>query len=176
MVQYRRNKIKGGTYFFTVTLKNRNSDLLCENFNLLRMSINQVKKEQPFKTKAMVILPEHIHAVWELSKGDDDYSKRWQKIKCYFTKQLLKKGYSFSKNTKGEYDLWQRRFWEHTITNDHDYENHVNYIHYNPVKHKLVNNVFEWPFSTFHWYVKNGLLEKHWGRDFQESNKSNYGE
>ena len=164
MVNYRRNFVPGGTFFFTVTLRNRNISLLTDKVLLLKEAFQSVKKQHPFKIKAYVILPEHIHMIWELPDGDFNYSIRWKKIKTFFSKFLVDSGFKFSKTKHGEYRLWQRRFWEHTIKDMADFENHVNYIHYNPIKHGLVRSLQDWPYSSFHFFVQQGKLEKNWGR------------
>lgn len=163
MVNYRRNLIKGGTFFFTVTLKDRQSDILFRQIDLLKTAFQTVQKEKPYFTKAIVILPEHLHAIWQLPENDLDYEGRWRKIKSLFTRKLAKAGIISGKNKRGEYNLWQPRYWEHTIRDEIDFENHVNYIHYNPVKHGLVKQVCDWQYSSFHRYVKEGTLTKDWG-------------
>ena len=162
MVNYRRNFITGGTFFFTVTLQNRKSRLLVEKINLLKEAVQRVKDQHPFQIKAYVILPEHLHMIWELPKGDSNYSQRWKKIKVQFSKSIQKSGFELSKTKHNEYRLWQRRFWEHTIKDMLDFENHVNYIHYNPIKHGLVKELRDWPYSSFHHYVQNGQLCENW--------------
>jgi putative transposase len=162
VVHYRRNLVTGGTYFFTVTLQNRKSRLLVDKVNLLKEAIQQVKDQHPFQIKAYVILPEHLHMIWELPRDDSDYSQRWKKIKAQFSKSVHKSGFALSKTKHKEYNLWQRRFWEHTIKNMLDFEHHVNYIHYNPIKHGLVNNLYDWPHSSFHHYVLKGQIGKDW--------------
>jgi putative transposase len=169
MVNYRRNRQIGGTYFFTVTLRNRQSNFLITYINELRSALNYVKKKRPYLTKGFVILPEHLHMIWELPLGDSDYSTRWRQTKALFTRSLIKEGVILEKDARGEYCLWQRRYWEHTIRNDKDFENHMNYIHYNPVKHKLVENADDWKFSSFHYYVEQGIITKDWGSNFKES-------
>ena len=175
MVYYRRNKLPGGTYFFTVALRNRQSTVLVDQIDLLKWSIVTTKQSYPFKNLAMVVLPDHLHVIWQLPAGDHDYSKRWQKIKSNFTQGVLKRGYVLKRNERGEYSLWQRRFWEHTIRDELDLSNHINYIHYNPVKHRLVKNVSDWKYSTFHDYVKKNLLPLNWGSD-GEYIESSFGE
>lgn len=165
MVNYRRSKLPGGTYFFTVTLLNRQSTLLVDHIDLLKESIGKTKQTFPFKNLAMVVLPDHLHVIWQMPEGDDDYSKRWQKIKSHFTQGVLKKGLELKRNERGEYPLWQRRFWEHTIRDGIDLSNHINYIHYNPVRRHLVKNVIDWKYSTFHSYVKKKILPPDWGSD-----------
>lgn len=161
MVSYRRSLVPGGTFFFTVTLKNRTSRLLVDKIDLLKEAIQKVKQEHPFQIKAYVILPEHLHMIWELPQGDSNYSLRWKKIKALFAKSVHKSGVELSKTKHNEYHLWQRRFWEHTIKELLDFEQHVNYIHYNPIKHGLVDDLHNWPDSSFHYYVMSGCLSEH---------------
>lgn len=162
MVKYRRNYIPGGTYFFTLTLRDRKSNYLTQHADKLTAAMRRVNKLHPYKTIALVILPDHLHAIWELPENDANYSLRWRCIKTLFVKNLKKEDIAIINNASGESMLWQRRFWEHTIRNEIDYENHLNYIHYNPVKHGLALKVADWPFSTFHRYVKDGILPANW--------------
>ncbi|HAU1150665.1 TPA: transposase [Legionella pneumophila] len=162
MVNYRRSFVPGGTFFFTVTLYNRNSTLLVDNIHLLKSSFRTVKNKHPFPMKAYVILPDHLHMIWQLPIGDADYSLRWKLIKALFSKSINKTGFQLSKTKYNEYRLWQRRFWEHTITSSDDYENHVNYIHFNPIKHGLVQNLSDWPHSSFHHYMQQGVFSENW--------------
>src|SRR5579872_2724577 len=150
MVSYRRNYCLGGCYFFTVNLRNRKSKILVEYIELLRCAMRHVQQEKHYEIKSMVVLPEHLHCIWQLPSKDANYSQRWKEIKKYFTQGVKQAGVYLEKNNKGEYNLWQRRFWEHTIRDERDFENHVNYIHYNPVKHGYVKRVKDWPYSSFH--------------------------
>ena len=111
----------------------------------------------------MVVLPDHLHAIWTLPAGDADYSGRWRAIKAGFTRGLVTSGLPLVRSDKGEYDLWQRRFWEHTVRDESDLAGHVEYIHFNPVKHGLVKQVRDWPWSSFHQYVRRGWLAEDWG-------------
>ena len=163
MVNYRRSFVPGGTFFFTVTLKNRRSNLLIERIGLLKDAFNKVKEMHPFIMKAYVIMPEHLHMIWELPIGDANYSLRWKKIKALFTKSIIKAGLELSRTKHNECRLWQRRFWEHMIKDESDLENHVNYIHYNPIKHGLVEELRDWPHSLFHYYVQSGRICEGWG-------------
>ncbi|MGM9455214.1 REP-associated tyrosine transposase [Legionella bozemanae] len=162
MVNYRRNFVPGGTFFFTVTLQNRKSGLLIDRINLFQDAFQSVKRQHPFQIKAYVVLPEHLHMIWELPKGDANYSLRWKKIKTLFSKSVHQSGFELSKTKHHEYRLWQRRFWEHTIKDMLDFENHLHYIHYNPIKHGLVDDLHDWPHSSFHHYVRSGRIDKHW--------------
>ena len=168
MVIYRRNRVAGGTYFFTVTLRNRKSSVLVDWIDDFRDCVRDVLREKPFQIDAWVVLPEHLHAIWTLPTDDDNYSERWKLIKGRFTRRLLKAGLPIKKNQRGEYDLWQGRFWEHTIRDETDFAHHVDYIHYNPVKHNWVERVRDWPYSTFHRYVEAGIYPANWGEDFVE--------
>lgn len=175
MVNYRRIYIEGATYFFTVTLKNRQANLLTNHIDALRESFAFVKKQHPFKIIAIVILPEHIHCIWQLPNEDDNYAGRWRAIKSRFTRSLIKSGVKLQQNKRGEYDLWQPRYWEHTIRNEADLSRHIDYLHYNPVKHGWTNSVKDWPYSSFHRFVAQGQLPANWG--LAESDTFNgYGE
>ena len=168
MVRYRRNFVPGGTYFFTVTLADRTSSAMVRHMDALRMAFRTARRERPFMIEAIVVLPEHLHTVWTLPPGDPDFSGRWKRIKAYFTHRLVAAGEPVTRRRNGEYALWQRRFWEHTIRNEIDFERHVDYVHFNPVKHKLVSRVSEWPYSSFHLYVRHGLLPADWAGDGEE--------
>ena len=163
MSNYRRNRVVGGTYFFTVNLLERKKTLLVDHIDELRNAISKVRKQKPFHIDAWVILPEHMHCIWTLPKGDDDYSSRWRAIKTTFSKSLPKTEHlSKTKVNRNERGIWQHRFWEHTIRDDRDYQTHMDYLHFNPVKHGLVNNVREWEYSTFHHLVKKGIYPENW--------------
>ena len=164
MSQYRRAKIPGGTYFFTVNCAQRkNNTLLIDQVETLRESMRVVKQRHPFEIDAIVILPEHLHCIWTLPEGDADFSRRWTLIKANFSR-LIPKGEvrSESRVKRGERGIWQRRYWEHYIRDENDFERHVNYIHWNPVKHGLVRNVKDWPYSSFHKFVKKGVYQQNW--------------
>lgn len=163
MTEYRRNFVKGGSYFFTVALADRSQRLLVEHIDMLRDAFRQVKAEHPFALDAVVILPEHLHCIWTLPDGDADYPDRWRRIKAAFSRRLPDcNPRSASKISKGERGIWQRRYWEHTLRNEEDWQRHMDYIHYNPVKHKHAGQVADWPHSTFHRYVEAGIYPKDW--------------
>jgi putative transposase len=176
-MQYRRAKETGGTYFFTVNLAERHRTLLLEGLNILRTVLKTIKKDHPFQIDAIVVLPDHLHTIWTLPKGDNDFPKRWMLIKSGFSRCIRKdERISASRMKKGERGIWQRRNWEHCIKDDSDYEHHVNYIHYNPVKHGYVNNVVDWEYSSFHRYVADGLLPKNWGISSELEYNAYFGE
>jgi len=167
MVNYRRNLQPGAHYFFTVTLQDRRSTTLTQHINELKTSFKKVKDQYPYKLVAYVILPKHLHVIWNLPNNDCAYPKRWRLIKSHFTQALLAKGITLTKNKRGEYKLWQRRYWEHTLRDGNDLKAHIDYIHYNPMKHGLVQRAADWEYSSFHYYVETGVLPKNWGGDFQ---------
>jgi putative transposase len=138
---YRRYRVAGGTYFFTVNLLQRYpNDLLVRHIELLRTVVREVRKNRPFHIDAWVILPDHLHCVWTLPPGDDDFTNRWRMIKQGFSKALPMTERRLSvRIARGERGLWQRRFWEHAIRDDGDYAAHVDYCHINPLKHSYVN-------------------------------------
>ncbi|MBL7561411.1 REP-associated tyrosine transposase [Legionella bononiensis] len=144
MVYFRRDFTPGGTYFFTLALRNRNSPILTNHIDLLGESFRRIKQKYPFSTEAIVVLPDHVHTVWKLPDNDFNYSLRWHQIKSYFTKNLIKQGVEITKDQRGEYPLWQRRFWEHRIRDESDLQAHIDYIHFNPVKHGYVPSAKEW--------------------------------
>ena len=141
MVRYRRNFVAGGTYFFTATLVDRTSTALVDHVGALRAAFRTTRQGHPFMIDAIVVLPDHLH-VMTLPEGDADFPNRWR-IKRRFTTAVAKEGAPVARHRNGEHALWQRRFWEHTIRDDRDFETHVDYIHFNPVKHGLVGRVRE---------------------------------
>ncbi|MEL7465319.1 MAG: transposase [Pseudomonadota bacterium] len=163
MSNYRRIRVEGGTYFFTVTLADRNSDLLVRRIDLLRRAWAATHRDMPFHTNAVVILPDHLHAVWTLPAGDADFSERWRRIKGRFSRMLAAdERRSASKREKGEKGVWQRRFWEHVIRDEDDFARCNRYCWYNPVKHELVERPAEWAFSSLHRDVRRGEVDPDW--------------
>ncbi len=166
MSRYRRAKIEGGAFFFTVALADRSSNLLVREIGRLRRAYKVAQDRLPFETIAICILPDHLHALWLLPEGDADFGSRWSIFKSGFSRGLpVAPSRSRSKIAKRERGIWQRRFWEHAIRDDADLERHVDYIHYNPVKHGLVSCVADWPHSSFHRYVERSILPADWGGD-----------
>jgi putative transposase len=163
MVRYRRNFVPGGTFFFTVTLDDRRSSALIDHVALLRNAFRKTRSEQPFGINAIVILPDHLHAIMTLPPGDSDFSGRWRRIKGIFTRSVVAAGVPVLRDYRGEYSLWQKRFWEHTIRDNADFERCADYIHFNPVKHGLVSSPAAWPFSSLHRYARAGVLAQDWG-------------
>ena len=165
MVMYRRNFVPGGTYFFTVTLTDRRASTLVQYVDEPRAACRSVTTARGISTVAICVLPDHLHAVWTMADGDANYSSAWSLIKARFSRALAKQIPSITPNALGELGIWQRRFWEHTIRDDRDLENYVNYVHYNPVKHGHAARPIDWPHSSFHHYVRNGLLPSNWTTD-----------
>ncbi|MDE2377171.1 transposase [Bradyrhizobium sp.] len=166
MPQYRR--AQGKVFFFTVVLAHRSDTLLVDEVDRLRRVYRTVRARRPFETVAICILPDHLHAIWELPESDADYALRWNLIKSGFSRGLDAGSRSVSKVIKREKGIWQRRYWEHAIRDDADLERHVDYIHFNPVKHGYVARVSDWPYSSFHRYVDRGVLVADWGGDMRE--------
>ena len=155
-MQYRRSNTPGGTYFFTVVTHQR-QPWLGQPWALTTLGdvMRHVREQRPFENLAMVVMPDHLHAIWRLPPDDADFSTRWMLIKQGVVHRL--------KGRTGIPTLWQSRFWERTLRDARDVEQHVHYIHFNPVKHGNVQQVIDWPHSTFHRYVKNGVYPANWG-------------
>ena len=169
MPNYRRTSVPGASYFFTLVTYNRRP-LFTEALarRCLRAVMEEVRGARPFVIDGICLLPEHLHCIWTLPAGDSDYSQRWNAIKGLFSKRFIALGgnggtVDASRRKRGEVALWQRRFWEHLIRDEKDLERHLDYLHYNPVKHGWVNHVADWPWSSFHRLVKEGVYAKDWG-------------
>ncbi|HEY8117608.1 MAG TPA: transposase [Methylophilaceae bacterium] len=163
-MDYRRTWHQGGTYFFTVNLLQRkNNDLLVRHIESLRQVVMAVRINHPFAIHGWIVLPEHLHCVIELPPDDADFATRWRLIKMGFSKSLsLTERRSSVRIKRGERGIWQRRYWEHLIRDESDYRAHMDYLHFNPVKHGLVGKVKDWPYSTFHRLVKQGVYPIEW--------------
>jgi putative transposase len=161
MRTYIRSTVPGATYFFTLTLEHRGASTLTDYAPTLREALAYVKRRHPFAIDAMSVLPDHLHALWTLPADDADFATRWMLVKQYFSKRLPVE--SARRGKKGERTVWQRRYWEHMIRDDADFAAHVDYIHFNPVKHGLVRRASDWPYSSFHRYVRRGILLDDWG-------------
>jgi putative transposase len=167
---YRRWFVPGGTFFFTVVTHQRYPLFRDpEARTLLGDKIRYVQTRLPFETLAIVLLHDHLHAIWRLPPGDSDYSHRWRVIKGDFTATWCgghgKEGHvSTAREARGNRGVWQRRFWEHTIEDEDDLRDYCDYIHYNPVKHGYVERPADWPHSSFARFVAAGEYEPGWGR------------
>lgn len=169
MSNYRRPHIAGGTYFITQVTYQR-QQWLCRDIarHALRTAIEQVRKTRPFTVDAFVLLPDHFHCLLTLPSDDSDLSTRLRLIKTYVTRHYrpalqLDSVVSASRQQRKEQNLWQRRFWEHVIRNDDDFAQHCDYIHYNPIRHKLCKNPADWQFSSIHRFIAQGKYPQGWG-------------
>ena len=172
MRTYIRSKVPGAVYFFTVNLAERyDNPLLVKHVSNLREAFRKTRRTHPFTVEAVVILPDHLHCLWRMPENDFNFSTRWRLIKAHFSRSLpVGEAISASRGRKGERGIWQRRLWEHTIRDETDFARHMDYIHYNPVKHGHVMAVGEWPHSSFHRCVERGLYQPDWavGEDIRE--------
>jgi len=167
--------VAGGTFFFTATLADRTSSALTDRINALRAAVRLTRRQHPFAIDAAVILPDHLHVIMTLPPNDADFSIRISLIKRRFTAAVARSDSVVARNASRGSAIWQRRFWEHTIRNETDFERHVDYIHFNPVKHGLVTGVRDWPHSSFRYYVRRGVLPQDWAGDANE-NRLHFGE
>jgi putative transposase len=171
MSNYYRDQTKGGTWFFTVVAFERRPIFCLESFrNSLKQSILKTKENHPFKINAWILLPDHLHCVWTLPKNDADFSIRWKLIKQYVTRDcksslLKQKRIGAAKKKRRESSIWQRRFWEHKIRSEQDFRTHLDYLHYNPVKHGLCGSPSQWPYSSFHRFQARGVYTEDWATD-----------
>ena len=166
MAEYRRWRVRGGTYFFTVNLQDRRQAFLTEYIDEFRHAYRTVAKKHPFETLAIVVLPDHLHAIWRLPDGDADFSTRWRLIKGGFSRRVRLRGEASPRRT-GERNVWQRRFWEHVVRDADELAAYTNYIHWNPVKHGHVTDLDDWPYSSWHRYKGDSGLEhdpKRWAK------------
>ena len=169
MGNYLRNYVPGGTFFFTVVTEQRRRFLTSPLARrCLRQAVRIEKAKRPFDLFAIVLLPDHLHAVWVLPEADADFSVRWRKIKEGFTRAYLAAGGREGRPRPwrirhGQRAIWQPRFWEHTCRNEADLKRCVDYLHWNPVKHGLASRVIDYPWSSFHRFVGLGEYPEDWG-------------
>lgn len=169
----------GATYFFTVVTYRRQAVFdTPETISLLRDALRVVKTNHPFSIEAIAVLPNHLHCIWTLPSGDADFSTQWRLIKSTFSRSCpdrYKRHRDSARLRKQEQAIWQRRFWEHQIRDERDLRQHVDYIHYNPVRHGLVDSPRAWPYSSFHRHVEGGHYASDWGASEPISFKDNIG-
>lgn len=169
MSDYRRVYVSGGSYFFTLVTERRAPIFRDDTARTgLGVVLRHCRRRWPFRLDALVLLDDHLHAMWTLPEGDTRYSARWGWIKKEFTKAWLTAGgeeqpCGLSRLRQRRRGVWQRRFWEHTLRDEEDYARHFDYLHYNPVKHGYVDRVADWPYSTFHRWVRQGVYPLGWG-------------
>ncbi len=177
MTNYRRNFLRGGWFFFTANLADRRLRLLTTHIDLLRQAFRDVRRRHPFGIEAVVVLPDHLHTVWSLPEDDADFALRWRLIKTIFSRGLPGgEPISASRAGKGERGIWQRRYWEHTLRDEADLVRHLDYIHFNPVKHGHVRCVKDWPYSSFRRMVRLGVYPVDWAGDATGESLSGFGE
>lgn len=160
MPNYIRLKTHGATYFFTVVTAERQPILTHpEVLTALRTAIKSTQAIYPFEIDAWVLLPDHMHVIWSLPADDANYAVRWSQIKRKTAQACrhLARPSSTSQQQRREINFWQRRFWEHQIRDEFDYQRHLDYAHFNPIKHQVVDRLVDWPYSTFHRWVKKGV-------------------
>lgn len=161
MGDYRRVLVEGGCYFFTaVTYERRRLLVRNSHLNRLRYGFQQVMRSHPFRLDAIVVLPDHMHCIWSLPEGDADFATRWRLLKRHFSVASL-----LPARRNGAKPVWQPRFWEHLIRDEEDFRRHLDYIHYNPVKHGYVGSPAQWSYSSFSRYVQRGWYEPGWGSE-----------
>jgi putative transposase len=180
MPEYRRILIPGGTYFFTVaTYQRRKVFIEPQACELLKTAWLRVSKNHPFITEAFCLLPDHFHCVITLPENENDFSIRIREIKRLFSRSYedkIKNPLNYSREKRCERYIWQRRFWDHLVRDEKDLTNHIEYIHFNPVKHRYVDQVKDWEYSSFHYFVKKGWLDQNWGEGYRELESKTYGE
>ena len=169
-MRYRRANVPGASYFFTVVIHERRPIFNDPGtISLFEAGLDRIKARHPFHVDALVILPDHIHTIWTLPEGDSDFSTRWRLVKEAFTKPFVRAIGPLPRNasrcSKCEQSIWQSRFWEHVIRDEADFAAHVDYIHFNPVRHGLAKAARDWPYSSFSAWVERGVYEPHWGSD-----------
>jgi len=176
VTNYRRSFVPGGTFFFTVNLADRRCRLLTEKVDRLRAAFRYARAWHAFTLDAVVVLPDHLHAIWTLPPGDADYSTRWRLIKAVFSRGIEPvERRSKSRAAKGKRGIWQRRYWEHTLRDERDFERHCDYIHFNPVKNGYVRAAHEWPHSSLHRFLKLGIYPAGWAGG-EDASESDFGE
>jgi putative transposase len=170
MPNYRRAFVANSCWFFTHNLLDRRQTLLVDRVDALRQAFEETQKKYPFDIAAIVVLPDHLHAIWTLPPDDADFSTRWRLIKTRFAKSLPRRERrSAVRKERGERGIWQRRFWEHLIRDDADYARHVEYCYFNPIKHGHARRAQDWPHSSFHRDVRHGLFPLDWAGEVAPS-------
>jgi len=180
MQHYRKIKQPGATFFFTLATYQRRKILdKAPYYQALKSAISAVRKTHPFTIEAFVLLPDHLHCIWTMPSNDCDYAIRWGLIKNQVSRQekaLTKTAMIGQSRISEESGFWERRVWKHQIGDDKDYAVHVDYIHWNPVKHGYVSKVNHWPYSSFHKFVKKGVYPPDWSGMPNEELEMSFGE
>lgn len=167
MPNYLRTRT-GSTFFFTLVSFDRRPTLCSDPIRrALRMAIDKLRPSRPFSIDGWVLLPDHLHCIWTLPEGDVDFSTRWSLIKRSVSHFAVEMALDpdvreASACKRRESTIWRRRFWEHLIRDELDLERHLDYIHFNPVRHGFVERAVDWPYSTMHRYVRAGVYPADW--------------
>ncbi|MDR7295925.1 putative transposase [Pelomonas aquatica] len=162
-MRYRRADTPGATYFFTLNAADRSGQLLTNHIDALRDSFRTVRKSRPFVMDAICVLPDHLHVLMTLPREDADFATRIMLVKQGFSRRVPQgERISASRASKGERGLWQRRYWEHLIRDDVDFERHGDYIHFNPVKQGWAERAADWPHSSIHRFIRGGVIDAGW--------------
>ena len=161
-MDYRRVWQAGGSYFFTVVTYQRQPFLTNKKIlGYLRQAFHHIRKKRPFEVDAVVVLPDHLHCIWQLPENDFDFATRWRLIKHFVTRKI-------NHNNSDNGQIWQKRYWEHCLRDERDWRNHMDYIHFNPVKHGYVSSPSDWPYSSFNKAVEKGIYDPDWGKCISE--------
>ena len=169
MPNYRRARVPGGTYSFTVNLLERRHTLLVDHIEALRESFRLAHAARSFTMLAWVILPDHLHCVWRLPEGDDNNATRWRHIESHFSCTIpTGERLSARRQTRAERRIWQRRHGERVVRDEDHLRRCIDYVHLNPQKHGYVEAIVDWPHSSFHRYVKAGLLPADWAGEIRK--------
>jgi putative transposase len=164
MTEYRRFDLPGATWFFTVNLAERSGNRrLVDHVEELRAAFRRTLSTRPFRIDAIVVLPEHLHSIWTLPEGDDDFSTRWRMIKEHFSRAMPHdERITQSRARRRERGIWQRRFWARALTSQADCNVHMDYVHWNPVKHGYVLRPIDWPYTSLGRLIEAGVYEREW--------------
>ncbi|MDD5267079.1 MAG: transposase [Methylococcales bacterium] len=182
MSNYRRVYLPGGMYFFTVVTLRRQRFLIDDDVRAaLREGIQFTRQSKPFEIVAWVLLPDHLHCIWRMPSDDTDFSSRWSMIKRIVTQRCGERlnhpeWLNERRCKRQQGTLWQHRFWDHLIRDEDDFNRHMDYIHWNPVKHGLVSKVVDWPYSSFHRLVQSGWYPENWGENITFDRINEFGE
>src|SRR5262245_38398826 len=176
MTSYRRHFVPGGSYFFTVNLADRRLRLLIDHIEALRAAFRYTQAQHPFTIEVIVVLPDHLHAIWTLPKGEAAFALRWRLFRAALSRALPRLDkVSPSRSRKQQNGIWQRRYWEHVLRDEDDFTRRADYVRFNPVKHGHVGRVVDWPYSSFHRMVRHGFYPVDWAGALDDDQKDGFG-
>ena len=174
MASYRRNFIPGGTYFFTVNLAERRQHLFTDHIEGLRAAFRYARTRHPFTIEAIVVLPDHLHAIWTLPEGERDFALRWRLIKAAFSRSLPRNEWvSASRSRKGERGYGSAAIAS-TRSEWRDFARHADYILFTRSS-TATSRRSGWPYSSFHRMVRLGFCPRI-GRRFNRTQEAGFGE